>query len=152
VVDDADPYTLPILVRDPDPWLLSETDLQWLEYLFRKKYSSQYDHGTTRNWYVNTVLKSPLMFYPIRLDNSFAISMLSCVPWLPNDFECHVVACCADDGAMWEVIRLLRDSIRWARYRKCKVWRLSSDTENDLANIARRMGVTEISPRFSMRL
>ena len=142
----------PLLVSDPDPTLLSENDIQWLHYLCKKKYKIEYDRKTTENWFINTVLKSPLMFHPVRLANSFTISMLSCVPWLPNDFECHIVLCCADDGAMWEAVKLLRDSIRWGRYRKCKVWKLTSDTDNDFANIARRLGVTEISPRFSLEL
>jgi len=142
----------PLLLSDPDPWLLSENDIQWLHSLCRKKYKVDYDKKTTENWYVNTVLKAPLMFHPARLANSFCISMLSCVPWLPNDFECHIVLCCADDGAMWEAVKLLRDSIRWAKYRKCKVWKLTSDTANDFANIARRLGVTEVSPRFTLEL
>ena len=143
---------IPLLVSDPDPWLLGEKDIQWLHNLCGKKYKVDYDKKTTENWYVNTVLKAPLMFHPARLANSFCISMLSCVPWLPNDFECHIVLCCADDGAIWEAVRLLRDSIQWARYRKCKSWKLTSDTANDFANIARRLGVTEVFPRFSLEL
>ena len=152
VVGVSKPDPVSILVTDPDPWLLTENDIEWMQRLGAKKYHVQYDPKTTEAWFRNTVLKSPLMFYATRLRSSFCVSMLACVPWLPNDFECHVVLACADDGAMWEVMKLLRDSIRWARFRKCKIWRLSSDTENDFAAIARRLGVTEISPRFSMEL
>ena len=123
-----------------DPWLMTEDDLPWLHFLFKKKYDSRFDAVTTENWYRNVVLKAPLMFYPVRLQNSFLIGMLSCVPWLPNDFDCHVACLCADDGAGWEVLRLLRGSIAWARTRKCKHWMINSDTEYDVSPLARRLG------------
>lgn len=135
-----------------DPWMLSETDLQWLNFLFRKKYDSGFDPLTTEAWYRNVVLKTPVMFHAIRLTNSFAISMLSCLPWLPNEFECNVICVCADDGAGWEAIRLLRASIAWARSRKCRRWRITSDTEYDLGSMAKRLGATEITPRFTLEL
>jgi len=123
-----------------------------LRNLFGKKYPSGYDALAAEGWFMNTVLKNPLMFRPARMANAFAISMLSCMPWLPSEFECHVVALCADDNAGWEAMKLLRDSIAWARLRKCKRWRLSSDTEFDFAGLARRLGATEISPRFTLEL
>jgi hypothetical protein len=135
-----------------EPWALCESDLPWLKNLFGKKYPSGYDAIAAESWFRNIVLKQPMMFRPVRLANSFAISMLSCMPWLPSEFECHVVAVCADDGAMWECLRLLRDSVGWARLRKCSRWRLSSDTEHDLFNFAKRLGATEISPRFTLEL
>jgi hypothetical protein len=73
------------------------------------------------------------------------------VPWLPAEFEANVVAVCADDGGMWEALRLLRVSVEWGKRRKCSSWRLTSEN-NDLAMLARRLGATEISPRFQMRL
>jgi hypothetical protein len=73
------------------------------------------------------------------------------MPWLPSEPECIVLFVCADDGAGWEALRLLRDSIAWARGRKCAVWRLSSDTDAELVMLARRLGITEISPRYCIR-
>lgn len=135
-----------------EPWLLSETDLPWLISLGKKRYGGDYDYVTVEGWFRNLVLKNPMMFHPIRLANSFMIGMLSCVPWLPSEFECSVVFICADDGAMWEAMKLMRASIEWAKLRKCKRWRFTSDTEYDLAPFARRLGVTEISPRFTLNL
>jgi hypothetical protein len=77
--------------------------------------------------------------------------MLSVMPWLPADAECNVIFVCADDGAMWEALRLLRDSLAWARNRKCALWRLSSDTEFEFPGVAKRLGCTEISPRYLIR-
>jgi hypothetical protein len=133
-----------------EPWLLSENDLHWCISLGKKKYPSNYDPLATEGWLRNIVFKGPLMFHPVRTAHAFCISMISCLPWLPSDFEAHVVAICADDGAMWEAAKLLRDSIAWAKSRRCKCWRLCSDTDYDLAGMARRLGAKEISPRFTM--
>ena len=135
-----------------DPWLLTENDIQWLIFLGKKRYGIDFDYATAESWFRNIVLKSPLMFHAVRTANAFSISMISTLPWMPAEFECNVVFVCADDGAMWEAFKLMRDSIEWARKRKCTRWRLSSDTSVDLCNMARRLGATEISPRFTLVL
>ena len=135
-----------------EPWLLSENDLPWLQKLFGKKYDKGFDPITTEAWFRNIVLKNPLMFYYIRLANSFLIAMLSTLPWLPSQFDCNIIAVCADDGSMWETVKLLRASIAWARQRGCKHWMLASDTVYDLAPMAKRLGADELSPRFSIKL
>lgn len=135
-----------------EPWLLSESDLPWLHFLFKKKYDVRFDSMTTEGWYRNIVLKNPMMFYPVRLANSFLIAMLSTLPWLPAEFDCNIICVCADDGAMWETMKLLRASVDWARKRGCKHWLLASDTVYDLAPMAKRLNANEISPRFSIKL
>jgi hypothetical protein len=141
---------LPVLVDEPIR-LLTEHDIPWLVYLCKKKYSNRFDQPTTENWFRNIVLKSPMTFYAMRSDGAFQISMLSVMPWLPADAECNVIFVCADDGAMWQALRLLRDSVAWARNRKCALWRLSSDTEYEFPGVAKRLGCTEISPRYLIR-
>jgi hypothetical protein len=86
------------------------------------------------------------------MSNAFSISMLSVVPWLPSEFECNVVAICAEDGCMWEGVKCLRDSIEWARKRKARRWRIVSETGYDLEQIAKRLGAKEIMPRWEMML
>jgi hypothetical protein len=136
-----------VLVR-----LMSEADLPWLRMVTAKRYPrDKFDPESMEGWFVNIVLKQPLLFCPIRTDNAFVISMLCCVPWLPAEFEANVVAVCADDGGMWEALRLLRVSVEWAKRRKCSSWRLTSEND-DLTMLARRIGATETSPRFLMRL
>jgi hypothetical protein len=78
--------------------------------------------------------------------------MISCVPWIPAEFETNVVACCAEEGAMWEVPALFRASIYWARRRKCNAWRCASDTDFDTAALAKRVGAKETMQRFIKRL
>ena len=138
---------LPVLVRP-----LTEADIPWLHRVCAKRYPrDKFDPEGTEGWFRNIVLKSPLLFLPIRTDNAFLIAMLCCVPWTPADFETNVIMVCADDGAMWEALRLLRVSVEWARRRKCSAWRLTSEND-DLTALARRIGATETSPRFNLRL
>lgn len=132
--------------------LMHDGDLPWLAYLCLKRYSHRYDQEGTEGWFRNIVLKSPLLFYPSRTDHAFTITMLSCVPWLPTEWAADVVFTCADDGAMWEVLSLLRKSIEWSRKRRASVWRIMSDTDYDIAPLARRVGAGEIMPRYVLRL
>src|SRR5262245_5495391 len=141
---------VPILVDEPR--LMTEADYPWLHYLCKKRYSRDYDSDSTAGWFKNIVLKSPLMFFACRTQDAFAITMLSVTPWLPNSIEANLVFICADDGCLWQSIRLLRSSIDWAKRRRCTLWRMSSDTDYDLAPLARRLGATELSPRFILRL
>lgn len=140
---------VPVLVDTPR--VMTEDDLPWLNYLCRKRYSYIYDPESTEAWFRNIVLKSPLMFYAIRTNDAFVITMLSIVPWLPNTVESNVIFICADDGALWQAMTLLRCSIAWSRRRQCTLWRVSSDTDYDLRPLARRLGATELTPRFILR-
>lgn len=138
-------------VATQEPWLLTENDIPWLISLGKKRYGEKWDYQTVETWFRNIVLKSPLMFHHVRLNNAFLISMTSCNPWAPAALECNTVLICADEGAHWEAVALVRAAVEWARKRKCVCWRMASDTHVDLANIARRIGATEISPRFTVR-
>jgi hypothetical protein len=141
-----------VLVDNPVR-LTTENDLQWLIYLGKKRYGTEgFDYSTVEGWYRNIVLKSPLMFRSARTDNAFVISMISTLPWTPSEFECNVIFVCAEEGAMWEAMKLVRDSVTWAEQRKCARWRLSSNTQFDVYAMARRVGATEISPRFCLEL
>jgi hypothetical protein len=121
--------------------------------LGKKRYGTAgFDYSTVEGWYRNIVLKSPMMFRSARTENAFAISMLSTLPWTPSEFECNVIFVCAEEGALWEAMKLMRDSVAWAKGRKCARWRLSSNTQFDVHAMARRLGATEISPRFTLEL
>lgn len=134
------------------PRLLTENDCSWMLELGDRRYPDRYDRLGTEQWYRNIVLKGPMMFLPIRTDNAFLIAMLSTTPWMPQTPECNVVLVCAEEGHMWEAIMLLRASIAWAKNRKCSLWRLSSETDFDLAPIAHKLGATEANVRYVKRL
>jgi hypothetical protein len=117
-----------------------------------RRYSGRYDRLGTELWFRNIVLKGPMMFLPLRSDNAFLIAMLSTTPWSPASPECNVALVCAEEGAMWEAVMLLRASIEWAKRRKCCLWRLSSETDFDLEPIALKLGAKERHTRYVLRL
>ena len=58
----------------------------------------------TEAWFRNIVLRAPLVFLPVRLDNAFLIAALNLIPWVPGELEANVVLVCADDGATFEAL------------------------------------------------
>jgi hypothetical protein len=135
-----------------EPRVMTEADIPWLFYLCRKKYANTYDAIATEIWFRNTVLKNALIYCPQRTENAFCISNIYTMPWSSTEFEACVLFICADDGAHWEVMKLLRASVEWAKFRRCVAWRCASETDSDLTAFARRVGATELSPRFTIRL
>jgi hypothetical protein len=141
-----------LVSRNEDVRLLRESDIPWVLDLGVKRYPSHYDRVGAEGWLRNCVLPTPLLFYPARTANAFTISMLAIVPWIPTVIECNVVAMCADDGGLWEMNKLLRASVGWARARGANTWRVCSETDFDIGPLARRMGAKEQLPRYVMRL
>lgn len=132
--------------------LITENDIAWMVELGDRRYSGRYDRLGVEMWFRNIVLKGPMMFLPIRSDNAFLIAMLSTTPWVPQTPEANVALVCADEGAMWEAVMLLRASIEWAKRRKCSLWRVSSETDFDLEPIALKLGAKERQVRYVLRL
>jgi hypothetical protein len=132
--------------------LLTEEDFPWLAYIGVLRYGDRWDQKDTENWFRNICMKNTLLFQPIRTDNAFCITMLSVLPWFPSEWEANVIFICAAPNCSWEAVRLLRASVEWARKRKAVKWRCISETEYDLGPMAMRVGATEISPRFEVRL
>lgn len=116
-----------------------------------RRYGNQYDRLATEGWVRNIVLKGPMMFLAVRTDDAFLIAMLSTTPWTPSTPECNVALVAADEGCMWQAVKLLRFSIDWAKKRKCSLWRLSSETHYDLGPIAHKLGATEPNTRWVLR-
>jgi hypothetical protein len=131
---------------------MTEEDIPWLRQLAIKRYTQRWDPISSETWFRNVVLKQPVIFHAVRTENAFAISLLSVPPWFPGEYACDLIFICADDGAMYEALHLIRASIEWARSRKCSIWRISSDTDHDLAPLAKRVGANEPTPRYVLRL
>lgn len=141
---------LPVLVTPIR--LMHEGDIEWTISVAKKHYRDRYDWISLEGWIRNILFKSPLIFYPARTEHAFTVTMLSSFPWTPSDWEAHVVLTYAEPGAGMETVRLLRDSIAWARLRKCVLWQICSDTEHDFGPLARRVGAMEIAPRYRLTL
>jgi hypothetical protein len=83
------------------------------------------------------VFDNPWLYYAIRTDDAVLIALLSCYPWHPSDMECHVLIVA---GKAWQVLPLLRDSLAWAKGRKCVSWNFTSATAHDFAPLMKRIG------------
>lgn len=151
--ESSDGQTFPRLAVAPSniPRLIKESDCEWMLELGKRRYSNEFDFQATELWFRNLVMRGPLMFLPMRTDNSFCISMLSTTPWRPSDPECNVALVAAEADCMWEAIALLRESIAWAKRRKCRLWRISSETGYDLRAIATRLGATSPDSRWVLK-
>ncbi|HEX3521258.1 MAG TPA: hypothetical protein VHT52_04135 [Stellaceae bacterium] len=134
--------------------LLEERDIPWMLDLAKRRYGDDgtYDYVGAEQWFRNIALKGPMVFLPIRMSGSFLIAMVSCLPWMPNNFECNIVWVVADDGCMWQALALLKVSVEWARRRRCTEWRVASETEHEMGALAKRLGALEITPRYKLRL
>jgi hypothetical protein len=132
--------------------LLVEDDLPWLHYLFGKRYPKHYDRATTERWFRSFVVKDPLNMFAARTDDAFLVALTAVLPWIPGEPEVNVVGLCAEEDCGWQVVRLLRASIDWARKRNAARWRINTDTDYDVGALALRVGAHEISPRFEIDL
>ena len=139
----ADRGHVPVLVR-----LMVDADTPWVVELCKRKYSQHYDAVSTEAWFRSLVLPNPMKWLPIRTDHAFLIAMFSMDPWSPTQIICDIQFICADEGAMWEAVRLLRYSIDYAQKRGSTVWRLGVGWDNptDLRPIARLVGAKEVHP------
>jgi hypothetical protein len=129
-----------------------ENDIPWMVNLAARRYPRNYDIEAAEMWMRNIVLKQPMVFYPIRTDHAFMVTLISLLPWLPGEPEASVVMLCAEDDRIWDSIKLARASFDWAVRRNCWRWGFTSDTTFDLGPLARRLGIAERFPRYVVPL
>ena len=128
--------------------LAQDGDVEWMADLSRRRYPGNYDIEAAEMWFRNIVLKQPMVFYPIRTDHAFMVTLIALLPWLPGEPEANVVMLCAEDGHVWDSIKLARASLDWAIRRNCFKWGFNSDTTFDIGPIAERMGLVARNPRY----
>jgi hypothetical protein len=129
-----------------------ENDIPWMVNLAARRYPRNYDIEAAEMWMRNIVLKQPMVFYPIRTDHAFMVTLISLLPWLPGEPEASVVMLCAENDRIWDSIKLARASFDWAVRRNCWRWGFTSDTTFDLGPLARRLGIAERFPRYVVPL
>ena len=132
--------------------IVVENDIPWMVNLAARRYPRNYDIEAAEMWMRNIVLKQPMVFYPIRTDHAFMVTLISLLPWLPGEPEASVVMLCAEDDRIWDSIKLARASFDWAVRRNCWRWGFTSDTTFDLGPLARRLGIAERFPRYVVPL
>jgi len=99
-------------------------------------------------WFTNIVLKSPMLFYPIRTENALCITSVGLEPWHPQEIEAFINTLVVRPNYIWEAMELLRESVAWAKDRGATRWRFQSDTGNDIEPLMRRLGARKLEPRF----
>jgi len=120
--------------------VITVEDFPWILTLAHKRYTDKPDPGATLVWLAN-VLRWPNA-YAIRSEGAFCVALIQVPPWYPEHLECHISVLVADQGCIWQAVRLLRDTVRWAKGRGCKRWWLTSDTDKDFNSLARRVGAS----------
>lgn len=108
-----------------------------------------YDPGAAMSWLMG-MLQEPRGFM-LRTDGAFIIGGIIVAPWHPTRLECHVLVICAEPGAHWQAVKLLRRSVAWAREHGCQTWRTSSDYA-DIDPLCRRVGAVPTQPRYVLNL
>lgn len=143
----TDLYDQPVALRR-----IEAKDRPWLVDLCKRRYPPYYNALEADAWLLNRVLPNPLQYYATRSANAFQITNLTYTYWAPSKARADIIFICADKGKAWETLSLLRDSIQWARDRNASSWRFETETDYDLKPIMRRLGVTEITPRYHLEL
>lgn len=128
------------IVLDDIPWVLS---------LAYERYRP-FDPGRTLTWLVQ-ILRSPDAL-AIRSDDAFLIANIVTGIWQPNERDCHVIFCCAAERHHWQAVRLVRQSVTWARGTGCRKWWFCSETDCPIDQIALRVGAKPEVMRYSIDL
>lgn len=129
-----------------------EEDIPWMSALAQARYPRHYDIEAAEMWMRNIVLRQPMVFYPIRTDHAFMVTLISMLPWLPGEPEASVIMLCAEDDHIWDGVKLARASLDWAYRRNCWRWGFNSDTDYNIGPIAQRMGLVERCPRYVVNI
>lgn len=124
-------------------------DIPWVLSLAYERYRP-FDPGTTLTWLVQ-ILRRPEAL-AIRSDNAFLIANIVTGVWQPKERDCHVIFCCAADKHHWEAVRLVKQSVTWARGCGCRKWWFSSETDFDVEPLALRAGAKPDVMRYSIDL
>jgi hypothetical protein len=138
------PDALPQEPRDTTRRLTVD-DLPWALSLGYRRYGP-YDPGKILIYCMDAMRSRRALF--IRTDRAFLLAALILPVWADTGDECNVLALCTEEGAVWEGVRLLRRSVRWARDNGCKKWWFGSETKHDVSKLAQRVGAEVTHPRY----
>jgi hypothetical protein len=126
---------------------LTVDDVPWLMSLAYKRYGP-YEPGKILVYLLETLRNRDALC--LRTGRAFMIAGLIMPIWRTENPECNIIALCAEEGAHWEAVKLLRRSVDWARERQCRKWWFGSETKHDISALAKRVGGTECRPRYEI--
>lgn len=124
-------------------------DLPWLLSLANERYR-RFDPGRTLMWLVDTIKNEYML--ASRTTDAFCITSMLTPAWHPKEPEAHVLFLCAAEGAHWQAMSLLRESVAWARGKGCVRYWLSSETEHSIEALAKRVGAEPAVTRYKLDL
>lgn len=124
-------------------------DLPWLLSLADKRYR-HFDPGTTLAWLAG-IIQNPQALVS-RTDDAFVIAIYTTPAWHPAEPECHVHFLCAAEGCHWQAMKLLRETVAWARGHGCVRWWFSSETQYEIGPLAKRLGARPRVMRYCLDL
>lgn len=136
------PPASPKFTHDDIPWALS---------LAYERYGA-YEPGKTLLFVLQALRSPDALILKNEARTAFLVANAVASPWWPDQLECHVMMLCTKPGAHWQGIKLLRESIDWARLHSCVRWRFHSETAHDVGALCRRVGAREDSPRYVIDL
>jgi TfoX/Sxy family transcriptional regulator of competence genes len=131
-----------------NPRLLVEDDVQWMIDLARVRFRA-FDPVAARSWFVNDVLTND-RYFAMRTEDAFLVAVLGSMSWASRTEAIVLILITADDKP-WQIVRLLRESIKWARQRKAAHWHFWMD-DADAGALARRVGARENTKRYRVDL
>jgi hypothetical protein len=132
-----------------NPRLLVEADVSWMIELARRRFRA-FDPVAAQSWFVSEVLTND-RYFAMRTEDAFLVAVLSSMPWSTSRSEAIVLILITDDDKPWQIVRLLRESIKWARQRKAAHWHFWMD-DADAGALARRVGARQNTNRYRVDL
>lgn len=135
--------------RPDDYRAVTVDDIPWILSLGYRRYGA-YDPGKMLVYLLNAVRNPDGLL--IRTDDALCISALILPVWRTSPHECHVIAAVAEKGKHWQLVRLLKRSLAWARERGCDKWIFGSETDTDVSALAKRVGGIPFNPRYRIEL
>lgn len=124
-------------------------DLPWLLSLANERYR-RFDPGRTLLWLVDTIKNEWMQTN--RTADAFCITSVLTPAWHPKEPEAHVLFLCAAEGAHWQAMSLLRESVRWSKEKGCVRWWFSSETDHSIEALAKRVGAEPSVTRYKLDL
>lgn len=111
-----------------------------------------YEPGGTLLFVLQALNSPGAMILRNEARTAFLVASTVAPPWWPKQKECHVVMLCTKAGAHWQGVKLLRESIGWARLQGCVRWRFHSETGHSVDALCRRVGARADSLRYVIDL
>lgn len=127
-------------------------DLDWMIDLAVKRFPKiVQDRDATESWLANALVNPS--FCVLLDDHGFAIGVGGTTIFNKHYTVANIHTLVTEKGNhIWEAIRMARHIKLWAEQHGAEELYLADSTDIDLGPIAKRIGATEITPRYVVKL